>query len=322
MQCVFGNFFLFLSERALRRPPAAAGERRLMSDRLFSGITTLLPTPFEEDGRIDFFALSSLLEKQALAGNGVALFSPVSERAALSEKERFSILDNALDIFPGQMKIFVCLSSSGGENELAFAEKCASSGVDGFFADAENCFQKGFFLFVKRLSQACGKPIAVLRGDGRQNLPLFAELSSIDRVEAFAETGEKPAETDALFRAVSARGALLADVPYPLCAREELAFLSETLLCPGMLSVSSCLFPFEFADLWKKKGRARRDALARFASLFELFSRPSCAASVKWALHRLGCCLPSVRLPLTEPDTAERFNIERRLDDALHRGVR
>ena len=281
-----------------------------MGKTTFSGVIAPLPTPFERDGSVDWFALTRLFERQADAGNGVAALSHLSETRAMDEKERQAVIGEGAAVLEGRSAFFVCIDPRAGAKAAELALEAEAAGSDGLIVSAGCERLEGYFGFVKKLRACCRLPLCLCRGEGRGSLPLFAELASFEGVEAVAECGEKPGEALALEAAWNERRRALSGQPYFLSANESLAVLCEALGEVGIISPTAALLPREMAAAWRKRGRERRAALERLSPFFDLFSSSGAPAALKWALQSLGVCSATVRLPYIEPDAEERRRIE------------
>ena len=64
---------------------------------MFTGVYTAFITPFDADGKIDFTALTDLLDRQIEAGiNGLVLLGTTAETATLTGDEKKAVLDTAV----------------------------------------------------------------------------------------------------------------------------------------------------------------------------------------------------------------------------------
>ena len=75
---------------------------------MFKGIYTALATPFTQEGKVDFKALETLLEKQIAAGiDGVVLLGTTAEAATLDEAEKDELLCMAMKQINRRVKVLI-----------------------------------------------------------------------------------------------------------------------------------------------------------------------------------------------------------------------
>jgi 4-hydroxy-tetrahydrodipicolinate synthase len=98
-----------------------------------SGVYTVLPTPFDETGKVDRESLRNVIE--LFLGDGVAGFTALgvtSEVARLSDAERQLVLETTMDSVRGRVPVIVGATGSGLETCLEYcaaAEEAGAAGV-------------------------------------------------------------------------------------------------------------------------------------------------------------------------------------------------
>ena len=247
-------------------------------DGRFPRVFTKIVTPFESDGSIDWFAFDRLLSLQAKAGNGVAIGSISGERKALRWEERQALLEEGLEVCGGQSRVLAVAGAEEGEEALRFAAFARDCGAGGLLLDVE-------------------------RQNGKGNLEIDRELSALFQIGGIAERAKDPLETKRLSDACRETGTRT-----PLfCGREERLFLAEALTYEGVFSECANLFPKAVSRLFSSGGKGIYDCLF---DLLCLLGGEEGVSLLKWGLHRQGRCLPTLRLPLVEPDVGQIRNLE------------
>lgn len=271
-------------------------------DGRFPRVFTKMVTPFESDGSIDWFAFDRLLSLQAKAGNGVAIGSISGERKALRWEERQALLEEGLEVCGGQSRVLAVAGAEEGEEALRFAAFARDCGAGGLLLEVEKT-PGGLYALVRRILEETGVPVIVERQNGKGNLEIYRELSALFQIGGIAERAKDPLETKRLSDACRETGTRT-----PLfCGREERLFLAEALTFEGVFSECANLFPKAVSRLFSSGGKGIYDCLFDLLCLLGGEERVSL---LKWGLHRQGRCLPTLRLPLVEPDVGQIRNLE------------
>lgn len=271
-----------------------------MKENIFGGVIAKLPVPMERDGGLDLFALMRILEKICSSGVSAALLYG-RERAYLKPKERRALIGAAAEYSSARASIYCTVDPAEGERAIEEAEYAGDAGANGVILAPCPPGTPGLCSFIRALGERVPLPICVVKPAGRRTVPLYAELCDLESVLAVALTSYDPSEGILLCRAFGARGRSVAGAPR-LIAASDPPFLSAPDLYDGFLSALPAVFPRELQTALKKEGVGRAEALSSFLEKCDLFSGDEGEANQKWALHRQGLCLPTLRLPLREPD--------------------
>lgn len=272
------------------------------NDGRFPRVFTKTVTPFESDGSIDWFAFDRLLSLQAKAGNGVAIGSISGERKALRWEERQALLEEGLEVCGGRSRVLAVAGAEEGEEALRFAAFARDCGAGGLLLEVEKT-PGGLYALVRRILEETGVPVIVERQNGKGNLEIYRELSALFQIGGIAERAKDPLETKRLSDACRETGTRT-----PLfCGREERLFLAEALTYESVFSECANLFPKAVSRLFSSGGKGIYDCLF---DLLCLLGGEEGGSLLKWGLHRQGLCLPTLRLPLVEPDVGQIRNLE------------
>ena len=99
-------------------------------DRSTRGVYSIAPTPFEEDGRIDFDSLSRLLDYYEEVGvDGVTVLGQLGEAAKLTHGESLDIVNHVLA--RTKLPVVVGISGSGFASMGELAERSMEAGAAG-----------------------------------------------------------------------------------------------------------------------------------------------------------------------------------------------
>jgi len=283
----------------------------------FTGTVGLTPTPFERDGALDLFAFSKLCKSLSGAGVAPAVCGAAGEARTLCMRERSALICEAVGACRG--KAHVCIDPAEGDRALETAREAYALGARGLIIEAgQSAVAAGFFSFVREAA-SIGLPVCVTRQGGRSTLGVYAELGSIDGVEAIAEQGRVPFEALTLDGMLCGRRKT-AGLPYVVCGCGETLPFAGVVGARGCICAEAALFPRRFAAILKAPAEVRAAEALRFSDLRALLCMPDAPAFLKYALHLEGLCLPTVRLPLTEPDAAAKERLDRALRQAERAG--
>lgn len=211
----------------------------------FVGRIAALPTPFETDGAVDWFALDRLLNRAIEFGySSVALCTAFGEGGSLSSEEKIRIFEEAALVAECRAQLIITVESPA---EAEIICSCAADiSAAGIYIECP-FVGRGVYTFLEKCARF-GLPLAVTRASGRGELKVFPEFLAIDAVDAIGETGNCFLETAELCAVVCKRvkGAVF-------CLDERLFPAMEALGAIGTLSRSSLFVPankqppFEFA---------------------------------------------------------------------------
>ncbi|MEI8230578.1 MAG: 4-hydroxy-tetrahydrodipicolinate synthase [Candidatus Peregrinibacteria bacterium] len=103
-----------------------------MSAPLFSGTYTALVTPFQQNGEIDYGALCHLLQEQLEAKvTGVIVLGTTGESPTITHEEAQSIIEAAVALGHGRMKIIVGTGSNDTAKTIQCSKEAKELGADG-----------------------------------------------------------------------------------------------------------------------------------------------------------------------------------------------
>lgn len=261
----------------------------------FGGVTALLPTPFFRDGGIDRLALDRLCERIFSAGCAAAVVTKVGERAALSEKERQEVVEEAVLAGGRRSRVFAGLCAEEGERAIEEGVCAGEGGASGLILECSGNFS-GLYTLVRRLHKETGLPLAIERKSGKKSLLPFSELPSEEGKTAVIENPADPFET-ARFCAELSRNE---KAPVLLFAGEETAFLCHTYGAKGLLSRYAAFDPLWVKALFGKRGAGAFGEYCTKAELFVDLWGEDGIPMLKRMLAFRGLCEDTVRLPLTQ----------------------
>lgn len=271
----------------------------------FKGLGVALITPFQEDGSVDYIALSGLVEFHLKNGtNYIVALGTTAETPTLSKKERADVTGFIVDQVNGRIPVVMGV---GGNNTAEVADDLRNTDFSGISAILSvtpyynKPTQEGLYQHYRTLSQASPLPLILYNVPGRTGVNMTAETtlrlardcSNIIAVkEASGDLSQIKSIIDGApdrFHVISGDDAITTDV--------------ISLGGIGVISVFANAFPGEMAWLVKNAldgnaADARRKMNADFETLFHLMFVEGNPAGVKCLLYLKGMINNKLRLPL------------------------
>lgn len=271
----------------------------------FSGLGVALITPFDEDGHIDWDALSGMIEHLVTNDTDyIVALGTTAETPTLSKQEKIDVVRFIVEKVQGRIPV---VKGVGGNCTAEVAEEmrsCDITGISAFLSVVpyyNKPTQEGLFRHYCALSQASRLPIILYNVPGRTGVNMTAETTlriarECSNVVAIKEASGNLDQIKAIidgapsgFQIISGDDA----VTVPLI---ELGGV-------GVISVFGNAFPREMAWLVKHTLRgdaqhARKRMEENFKNLFHLMFVEGNPAGVKCMLTRRGLVRNILRLPL------------------------
>ena len=274
-------------------------------------VWTALPTPFKEDGSINFDEYLRILEFQAENGvDGVVILGTTGEAVSLSKEENDEVFRILKENAPKNLKLIAGTGTNNLKKVLKWTERVYNLGYDYALVVTPyylKTSQKGLFEFFKEVSKV-GIPIVLYNVPSRTGVSLLpstvVELSFVENIVGIKEaSGSCDAVSEILMGAREGFFVLSGDDSMTL------PFLS--IGAKGVVSVASNLFPRLVVDM--VKSRDPKLHLKLYPLFKVLFVEPN-PIPLKWAMKYLGFKMGPYRLPLTEPSEETKRKIDGVID--------
>jgi len=102
-----------------------------MTDKPYSGLWPVAPTPFHEDGRLDLDGMRRVLDCMIDQGSdGICILANFSEQFLISDAERRTLTDVSLDQVGGRVPVIVTISHYATPIVVARAREAKAMGAD------------------------------------------------------------------------------------------------------------------------------------------------------------------------------------------------
>lgn len=100
--------------------------------KTFSGVHTIMPTPFTEDGALDLASLETLTEFLINLGiDGVVVLGVLGEAPKLSQKEQDEVIETTVRASAGRVPVFAGSGAGGTDLAVERAKNAVARGASG-----------------------------------------------------------------------------------------------------------------------------------------------------------------------------------------------
>ncbi|MBY6017198.1 4-hydroxy-tetrahydrodipicolinate synthase [Ferrimonas balearica] len=273
---------------------------------MFRGSIVALVTPMNQDGSVDFSALSTLVNFHIENGtDAIVAVGTTGESATLSVSEHVAVVKAVVEQAAGRVPVIAGAGANSTAEAVALTKACDEVGADGMLSVTpyyNKPTQAGLVAHFSAIAAATDKPIILYNVPGRTCCDLkpeaVAELSRVKNIVGIKEA------TGDLSRVTPLRQ-LCGDDFLLLTGDDPTAMAFMLAGGDGVISVTNNVRPAQFkalcdASLSGDIVKAR----ALDAQLYPLYGALFIEANpipVKWAMEAIGVTERTVmRLPLTE----------------------
>ena len=278
---------------------------------VFTGVCTALITPFR-DGKIDFEALSGLIEFQIDGGVDALLINGTTgESATLTDAEKREIISFAVSEVGGRVPVIAGTGSNDTKKAVELSKFAYDVGADACLAVTpyyNKASEVGLIKHYEAIADATEIPIILYNVPSRTgvNIPLsvYERLSEHKNIVAVKEAN--PSVSD--FARLSARCGKNLDL---YSGNDDLILPCLSLGGNGIISVISNALPRQTGDicrLWF--GGKIKEATELQLKLLPLTNALFCEVNpipIKALLSHLGFCKEEYRLPLCPMDSERKM---------------
>lgn len=274
---------------------------------MFNGVFTALITPFNRDGSIHWDGLDSLVKKQIEQGiSGLVPVGTTGESPTLSHEENIQVVERVIEAAQGKAPVIAgtgsnCTSEAIRMTKLAKeAGASASLQVSPYYNKPS---QEGLYRHFMSIADQVDLPLVVYNIKGRSGVnietPTLMRMAQHPNIVAVKEaSGDLSQMMDVIDQRPEGFSVLAGD--------DNLAVPLTLMGGNGVISVASNLIPKTMEEMvqWAATGnvdKARKihyDLMSLFRAMF-LDTNP---VPVKFAMHKMGICEDSYRLPLCAPN--------------------
>ncbi len=281
----------------------------------WKGCGTALVTPFDERGRIDFGAISRLVEWQI--SEGIDFLVPcgtTGEASTLSGDERKAVTAAVVAAVSGRVPVIAGAGGNHTAKAVFWARDAEAAGADGILSVSPMYTRptpEGLFRHYSAISDASRLPILVYNVPGRTGTDLDVEtilrLSEVPNIVGLKEASPNFGKIANLMTRLPADFAVFS-------GDDATALALMALGGRGLISVASNEIPAQMRSLMSRALEGDWDGArklqARWLPLMEMNFWESSPGPAKCALALMKKCGETLRLPLAPVRDETRRRIE------------
>lgn len=144
---------------------------------LFKGSAVALVTPFDKNGKVNFFALKHLIDYQIANGTkALVVLGTTGEASTISKSEREKIIKFSVCQAGGQIPVIVGTGSNSTEKAIEQTKQAETLGADGVLVVTpyyNKCNQEGLFLHFKQIAKSTKLPIILYNVPSRTGVNIL-----------------------------------------------------------------------------------------------------------------------------------------------------
>ena len=144
---------------------------------LFKGSAVALVTPFDKNGKVNFFALKHLIDYQIANGTkALVVLGTTGEASTISKSEREKIIKFSVCQAGDQIPVIVGTGSNSTEKAIEQTKQAETLGADGVLVVTpyyNKCNQEGLFLHFKQIAKSTKLPIILYNVPSRTGVNIL-----------------------------------------------------------------------------------------------------------------------------------------------------
>jgi len=286
-----------------------------MAYQQFKGTGVALITPFQQDGKIDFSALQSLVSNVIKGGvDFVVALGTTAETPTLSTTEKQEILSAVVRYCEGKLPVVCGLGGNNTAEVLQQLNEFDLKGVDALLSVTpyyNKPNQEGLYQHFKAIAEATSKPIILYNVPGRTGGNMLP-ATAIRLAKEFKNIVAIKEASGNLVQCME----LIQDKPdnfTVLSGDDNLALAQMAVGMEGIISVAANCFTKEMTDIINlaivgKFDKARKTFYKILPGIDLLFAEGN-PAGVKCVLKHMGVSQNYLRLPLVPVSQATEEKI-------------
>ncbi len=276
---------------------------------VFTGTGTALITPFK-DGKVDYFALTSLIERQIAEGiDALIICGTTGESSTLQDDEHRCVIEHAVTVASGRVPIVAGTGSNDTDYAVALSKDACRAGADGLLVVTpyyNKTNEAGLIKHYNAIADASDKPVILYNVPSRTGLNISLKVyKALAQHPNIVATKEASGDISAILRIMDTCG----DDMRVYSGNDDQAIPIISCGGIGVISTVSNVIPGEFSKLIRMALNgdfSSANALRRkYAPLMDAMFTTVNPIPVKAACSSLGLCSPEIRLPLVAMEGEE-----------------
>ena len=270
----------------------------------FEGSIVALITPMGDDGRVDYQALSRLVEHHVVNGtHGIVSVGTTGESATLNVDEHLAVVEHTIKAANKRIPVIAGTGANSTEEAILLTREAASLGADGALLVVpyyNKPTQEGLYLHFRAIAEAVAIPQVLYNVPGRTVADMsnetIARLADIDNIVACKDATGDLVRGKALVDSCGDKISILSgDDP------TALEFMK--LGARGDISVTANVAPALMSQMCEAALAGNFEQAEQFDQKLSLLHRDLFLESnpipVKYAVSTQGFTSNTLRLPLT-----------------------
>ena len=275
-----------------------------MIRRILKGMGVALVTPFNEDGSVDYQALTRLVEYQIQNGvDFLCVLGTTAETPTLTAEEKSKIKKLVIERVNGRVPILLGVGTNSTQAVIDTLQNDDMTGVDAVLVVVpyyNKPSQEGIYQHYKAIANSTRLPIVLYNVPGRTGVNMTAETTlrlarDFDNIVAIKEASGNITQMDDIIKNKPEDFDVIS-------GDDGITFPLITLGAVGVISVIGNAFPREFSRMTRLAlAGDYQNALTihhKFTELFKLLFVDGNPAGVKAMLSMMGMIKNRLRLPL------------------------
>lgn len=270
---------------------------------MFHGSIVALITPMDERGRIDYAALSNLIDFHLSCGtHGIVVAGSTGESFNLNKVEYEKLLGHVVSQAGSAIKVLAGSGSSSTSATIEQSRLAAKCGADGLLVVTPYYnlpMASGLKAHFHAVADATELPIMLYNVPSRTAVDMLPEtVAELARRDEIVAIKESVADMDRIRELTR----LCGDSLVVLSGDDASCLDAMKAGAQGVVSVAANVVPGRFRDMCESaKNKNWQSALEidnKLRHLYELLSLETNPIPVKWVLSQMALCGTGIRLPL------------------------
>ena len=275
-----------------------------MIRRKLKGMGVALVTPFNEDGSVDYQALTRLVEYQIQNGvDFLCVLGTTAETPTLTAEEKSKIKKLVIERVNGRVPILLGVGTNSTQAVINTLQNDDMTGVDAVLVVVpyyNKPSQEGLYQHFKAIAGATNLPVVLYNVPGRVGVNMEAETTlrlarDCENIVAIKEASGNFTQIDDIIKNKP-------DTFDVISGDDGITFPLINLGAVGVISVIGNALPLEFGRMVRLalngENESARTIHHKFTELFKLLFVDGNPAGVKAMLHSMGLIENELRLPL------------------------
>lgn len=290
-----------------------------MSNRLISGSTVALVTPFTEDGSVDYEALRRLVQFHREAGTDIILpCGTTGESPTLSVAEQSEIIRTVRDEAGDSMLVAAGAGTNSTAHAVELSRNAEQAGAQAILSVApyyNKPSQEGFYQHFRHIAEAVSVPIIIYNVPGRTASNVSAEtiLRLAYDFENILSVKEASTNIEQIMTLIDERPERFS----VMTGEDGLMLPFMALGGDGVISVAANQVPKAVKGLIDAMKAGNLDEArainSKYRKLFRLNFIDSNPVPVKYAMSLMGMVEEIYRLPLVPMSEADKATMKAEL---------